>query len=172
MPHHRMVRAGHECDAPDILPICACRNGRDHGVPMRRMTIPILVLFALAVFAWSQQRTSVPGPIARTATQSNTEASTSPTSPSHNALPPELGEALALIRRGGPFPHRQDGIVFENRERELPAQPRGYYHEYTVDTPGAHDRGARRIITGGEPPVAYYYTDDHYRSFRPLEPTR
>ena len=139
---------------------------------MRRIAIPILVLLAIAVFAWSQQRMSEHGPIAPAATHASANASTLPAAASSDALPAEAAETLALIRHGGPFPHRQDGVVFENRERELPVQPRGYYREYTVDTPGAHDRGARRIITGGEPPVAYYYTDDHYRSFRTLEPTR
>jgi len=129
---------------------------------MRRTTIPILVLLAVAVFAWSQQRTPMLGTTVPAAT----------TVPSQDALPPEVAETLALIRHGGPFPHRQDGVVFENRERELPTQPRGYYREYTVDTPGAHDRGARRIITGGDPPAVYYYTGDHYRSFRTLEATR
>ena len=62
--------------------------------------------------------------------------------------------------------HRQDGVVFGNRENLLPQQANGYYHEYTVETPGSPDRGARRIITGGTPPTIYYYTDDHYRSFR------
>jgi len=84
------------------------------------------------------------------------------------ALPPEARETLALIRSGGPFPYRQDGTVFSNRERSLPPSERGYYREYTVRTPGAKDRGARRIITGGEAsaPREIYYTDDHYRSFR------
>jgi ribonuclease T1 len=84
------------------------------------------------------------------------------------ALPPEAREALALIRSGGPFPYRQDGSAFGNRERLLPPQERGYYREYTVKTPGAKDRGARRIITGGEAraPREIYYSDDHYRSFR------
>ncbi|HEX5962067.1 MAG TPA: ribonuclease domain-containing protein [Rhodanobacteraceae bacterium] len=81
-------------------------------------------------------------------------------------LPPEAARTLALIANGGPFPYRQDGGVFGNYEHLLPAEPRGYYHEYTVATPGARNRGARRIITGGDPPVVYYYTDDHYRSFR------
>jgi ribonuclease T1 len=84
-------------------------------------------------------------------------------------LPPEAMETLRLIERGGPFPHRQDGTVFQNRERLLPDRPRGYYREYTVRTPGARDRGARRIVTGGDPPEAWYYTEDHYRSFRQLE---
>lgn len=87
-------------------------------------------------------------------------------------LPAEARNTLALIARGGPFPHRQDGTVFGNREGRLPARPRGYYHEYTVDTPGLDYRGARRIITGGNPPVVYYYTDDHYRTFRAFEVPR
>jgi ribonuclease T1 len=79
-------------------------------------------------------------------------------------LPPQARETLHLIRAGGPFPYAKDGVVFGNYERVLPRKPRGYYHEYTVPTPGAHDRGARRIITGraGE----LYYTDDHYRTFK------
>lgn len=81
-------------------------------------------------------------------------------------LPPAARDTLALIARGGPFPHRQDGVVFGNYEHRLPERPRGYYHEYTVDTPGARTRGTRRIITGGTPPEVYYYTGDHYRSFR------
>ncbi len=80
------------------------------------------------------------------------------------ALPPEALATLRLIDSGGPFPYRRDGVVFGNYEKRLPQRPRGYYHEYTVPTPGAHDRGARRIIAGesGE----RYYTDDHYRTFR------
>lgn len=81
-------------------------------------------------------------------------------------LPPEAHATLERIARGGPHPYRKDGSVFQNRERRLPIQPRGYYREYTVDTPGSDDRGARRIVTGGDPPTEYWYTDDHYRSFR------
>ena len=79
-------------------------------------------------------------------------------------LPKEARETLALIRSGGPFPYQKDGSVFGNRESLLPKRERGYYREYTVRTPGARDRGARRIIAGrgGE----YYYTEDHYRTFR------
>ena len=84
-------------------------------------------------------------------------------------LPPEAITTLELIDRGGPFPYDRDGTTFQNRERRLPDRPRGYYREYTVETPGSRDRGARRIVTGGQPPEVYYYTDDHYRSFRQLE---
>ena len=90
--------------------------------------------------------------------------------PSHAGLPPEAIETLALIQRGGPFPYRKDGTTFQNRERLLPTKPRGYYREYTVPTPGARDRGARRIVTGGNPPEVFYYTADHYSSFRQIEP--
>ncbi|MFN8519409.1 MAG: ribonuclease domain-containing protein [Chloroflexota bacterium] len=81
-----------------------------------------------------------------------------------DALPPEAIDTLLLISVGGPFPYDQDGATFQNREGVLPAHPRGYYHEYTVETPGSADRGARRIVTGdaGE----RFYTDDHYASFR------
>jgi ribonuclease T1 len=83
-------------------------------------------------------------------------------------LPPEALVTIDLIERDGPFPYRQDGAVFQNRERLLPRQPQGYYHEYTVETPGESDRGARRIVTGegGE----MYYTDDHYASFERIAP--
>ena len=88
-------------------------------------------------------------------------------------LPREARVTDALIRAGGPFGHGKDGSVFGNRERQLPAQPKGYYLEYTVDTPGAADRGARRIVCGGRKPTlpdACYYTADHYTSFRRIVP--
>ncbi len=79
-------------------------------------------------------------------------------------LPREAHQTLERIKTGGPFPYQKDGIVFGNFERRLPPHERGYYHEYTVPTPKARDRGARRIIAGraGE----FYYTDDHYNSFK------
>ena len=79
-------------------------------------------------------------------------------------LPPEARSTLQLIRQGGPFPYSRDGVVFGNFEKSLPQQPRNYYHEYTVKTPGAHNRGARRIVCGA--PVECYYSGDHYRTFR------
>jgi ribonuclease T1 len=85
------------------------------------------------------------------------------------SLPAEAQQTERLIRAGGPFPYRKDGTVFGNRERLLPLKPRGHYREYTVKTPDSQDRGARRIVCGGEPPVdpeACFYTADHYTSFR------
>jgi ribonuclease T1 len=80
-----------------------------------------------------------------------------------SSLPPEATDTYDLIQSDGPYPYPQDGTVFDNREGLLPDCASGYYHEYTVETPGSPDRGARRIIggDGGE----YFYTDDHYESF-------
>jgi len=86
-------------------------------------------------------------------------------------LPPEAQNMYQLIQSGGPFPGRKDGVVFGNRERMLPRAPRGFYHEYTVNTPGARNRGARRIVCGGRDmarPEACYYTGDHYASFQQI----
>lgn len=85
-------------------------------------------------------------------------------------LPVQGRKTYELIRQGGPFPYDKDGTVFGNRERLLPAQKRGYYREYTVQTPGSRDRGARRIVCGGrmKAPDACYYTADHYASFRQI----
>lgn len=79
-------------------------------------------------------------------------------------LPREAQQTLALIKDGGPFPYSRDGIVFGNYEKRLPLRQRGHYREYTVKTPGSRDRGARRIIAGRDD--EFYYTADHYRSFR------
>jgi ribonuclease T1 len=88
------------------------------------------------------------------------------------ALPSEARATLGRIRRGGPFPYSRDGVVFGNREHILPAQPRGYYHEYTVPTPGVRTRGARRIVCGGAVTSVSecYYSDDHYQTFRRIRP--
>ena len=113
---------------------------------MRRLLIPLLVILIGAATLWQRQTgTGLPTPV-------------------------EVRETLELIERGGPFPHRQDGQTFGNREGLLPDERQGYYREYTVPTPGSRDRGARRIVTGGSPPSVWYYTDDHYRSFRPVDP--
>jgi len=87
-------------------------------------------------------------------------------------LPPGGREVFKAIGDGGPFRHDKDGSTFGNRERLLPAERRGYYREYTVDTPGSRDRGARRIVCGGaqRPPAACWYTADHYASFRRIAP--
>lgn len=79
-------------------------------------------------------------------------------------LPAQARATLRTIKHGGPFAYRRDGVIFNNYEHALPERGRGYYHEYTVKTPGAHNRGTRRIISGstGE----YFYTADHYQTFK------
>jgi ribonuclease T1 len=102
-----------------------------------------------------------------------TTTATDATGESAAAIPAEqraaVGEVLRLIDAGGPFPYDEDGAVFSNREGLLPDQPSGYYHEYTVETPGSPDRGARRLVTGENDEV--YYTSDHYGSFVKIDPS-
>jgi ribonuclease T1 len=112
---------------------------------------------ALVLLAW------VLGHGAFAGSSADTGAPTSTATVVAAALPPEARQTLALIDSGGPFPYDRDGVVFENREGRLPQHDSGYYHEYTVPTPGSADRGARRIIAGSAGEL--YYTDDHYRSF-------
>ncbi|MGI3201234.1 ribonuclease domain-containing protein [Streptomyces sp. 2-1] len=83
----------------------------------------------------------------------------------YGSLPSQAHDTLDLIEQGGPYPYSQDGSVFQNREGILPSQSTGYYHEYTVITPGSSTRGARRIVTGEETREDYY-TSDHYASFK------
>lgn len=87
-------------------------------------------------------------------------------------LPQQGQQTYERIHQGGPFPYEKDGTVFGNRERLLPAAKRGFYREYTVKTPGSRDRGAKRIVCGGQPkaPDACFYTADHYSSFRRIQP--
>ncbi|MFT3757208.1 MAG: ribonuclease [Pseudoxanthomonas sp.] len=125
-----------------------------HATPQTQAQAPAVSQIA------SQQAASAPAVI------DNAPATPQATTALPAFLPPEAHATLRLIAQGGPFPHRQDGSVFGNREKHLPQRPRGWYHEYTVATPGLNHRGARRIVTGGTPPSEYWYTDDHYESFR------
>jgi ribonuclease T1 len=103
-------------------------------------------------------------------TASNPDTAWNPQTVHLAHLPGAGKETFELIRRGGPFPYEKDGTVFGNRERLLPGSPRGYYREYTVQTPGVRHRGARRIVCGGPTtrPDACYYSADHYASFRKI----
>jgi guanyl-specific ribonuclease Sa len=133
--------------------------------------LALLLVAALAALEWwaPGPATDAPGE-SGPAERGEVRADQAPRAPS--GLPPEAVATLELIDRGGPFPYERDGTVFQNRERRLPERPRGYYREYTVPTPGSRDRGARRIVSGGDPPEVFYYTDDHYRSFRKVEMPR
>lgn len=147
---------------------------------MRKPGLLVLALLLIAAaLLWPRLTSSPDTP----ATAIGTSAPQSPASAPHASAPPsgatatlpeflprEAHDTIRLIARGGPFPHRQDGSVFGNREGHLPAKPRGYYREYTVDTPGLGHRGARRIVTGGDPPEVWYYSDDHYDSFQAFDP--
>lgn len=132
-----------------------------------------VLLAGIALWAWQGSNQVGEAPAGNAASQVETQRTgsterigSSATTAAPAWLPREAVATVQRIERGGPFPYRQDGGVFQNRERRLPSQPGGWYREYTVDTPGSRDRGARRIIAAGDPPVAYFYTDDHYRSFR------
>ncbi|MFD7231902.1 ribonuclease domain-containing protein [Streptomyces sp. NPDC059881] len=105
----------------------------------------------------------VGGPVAAAATAA-TPAAAAVGDICYSDLPSQAHDTLELIENGGPFPYPQDGTVFQNREGILPAHSTGYYHEYTVKTPGSPTRGARRIVTG-DSPQEDYYTADHYASF-------
>ena len=88
-----------------------------------------------------------------------------------SSLPPQAADTVRLIEKGGPFPYpSNDGVVFHNNEHLLPSEPDGYYHEFTVPTPGSQTRGARRMITGRD--GQYYYTGDHYETFVAVDVTR
>jgi guanyl-specific ribonuclease Sa len=136
------------------------------------MWIRRLLIFALVAFLawqWFGSHASMPAPTVGAATSENQPTTHAPAATGdHDNLPPEARTILHLIASHGPFPYDRDGVVFGNFEHRLPEQARGYYREYTVPTPGAQNRGARRIITGGEPPQIYYYTDDHYQTFRQI----
>jgi ribonuclease T1 len=114
--------------------------------------IVLLVALGIGYGVHAAQSSHHPGP-----------ATSTSTSVSLSFLPAQAADTVRLIQAHGPFPYSQDGVVFNNAEHHLPGESSGYYHEYTVQTPGSKDRGARRMITGsaGE----YYYTADHYDSF-------
>jgi ribonuclease T1 len=129
---------------------------RPRRSPWGAWILAALLLFAAGLGDWAQARSPAPDQAEAVATVRLEQ------------LPAEAVETYRLILQGGPFPFEKDGSVFGNRERQLPLRVRGYYREYTVKTPGSRDRGARRIVCGGEPrrPEVCYYTEDHYASFR------
>lgn len=136
---------------------------------MRKLSPIVLLLLLLAGWWWLQKPVAREFPTPPSPAVSGSPAPVSAPGRSRSLpsfLPREALDTLALIERGGPYPYPQDDGVFGNREGRLPKQARGYYREYTVESPGLSHRGARRIITGGKPPAVYYYTDDHYDSFR------
>jgi len=128
-----------------------------YGVWARAAALALLALSAGSIGISVQAKTEAQAAVLQTVTL--------------DALPAQGRDMMALIEKGGPFKYNKDGTVFGNREKILPARPRGYYREYTVRTPGVSSRGARRIVCGGQQPRApdaCFYTDDHYGSFRQI----
>ena len=129
---------------------------------LRSLRLWVAILLVLAggaqAYQWQSHQSSPRHESAQA--QSTTQASAI----SVAELPVEARDTLRDIKRGGPYAYDRDGVVFGNFERILPRQSRGYYHEYTVKTPGVRSRGARRIISGSK--GEYYYTADHYQTFK------
>lgn len=123
-----------------------------------KLVLACFLLLTVLASAWVQARGSA--------------STDSPATMTVAELPRQGVQTYELIHQGGPFPYEKDGLVFGNRERLLPAQKRGYYREYTVKTPGSRDRGARRLVCGGQArtPDTCYYSADHYASFRKIVP--
>jgi ribonuclease T1 len=139
----------------------ACGSRKGFGVLRGSFKLVLTGLF-VAMASWSGASLAKEG-----------RADESAASVSLASLPPQARTTYNLVLQGGPFPYDKDGDVFANRERLLPAQPKGYYREYTVKTPGIPHRGARRLVCGGLPantPQACFYTADHYASFRKIAP--
>jgi len=134
------------------------------SLSVSRFAVAGMLLAALATGAGARETRDIDRTAARQPTQESI---------SLRELPPQGQRTYQAILEGGPFQHEKDGTVFGNRERLLPSARRGHYREYTVDTPGARNRGARRIVCGGErraAPDACWYTADHYASFRRISP--
>lgn len=137
----------------------------------RRITAALIGLLVLVLGGWlvkdglsGDSTNSAPAPAGSSASAKVAgEESGLPVKPL-SGLPPQAAETWRLIKAGGPYPYpRNDDVVFQNREKILPAKDSGYYREYTVKTPGSPDRGARRLVTGSGKEL--YYTGDHYASF-------
>jgi guanyl-specific ribonuclease Sa len=135
--------------------------------PGRRLTVALVGLVALVVVGWfvkDNTSTSAPSPSQTSTSVAGPGASSGLDVQALSKLPAEAAKTWKLIEAKGPFPYpRNDGVTFENREKQLPQKKSGYYKEYTVPTPGSPDRGARRIVTGSEKEV--FYTGDHYSTF-------
>lgn len=151
----------------------------------RRITAALIGLLVLVVGGWLLKdvfsgSSAAPAPSTGTSSASSTARPANAKLPGADsglpvkalsALPTQATDTWKLIEKGGPYPYpRNDGVVFENREKALPRKQSGYYHEFTVKTPGSPDRGARRLITGQAQEL--YFTENHYASFVVVDPGR
>ena len=147
----------------------ASRRGQPKKRPMSALFM-LMALIAVAVYVFGDVTSSLFADTAAPTISQSSSKGEEQTSTLDITGDAQIDQTLALIEQGGPFPYPQkDGTTFYNREGRLPAQSQGYYREYTVPTPGLSHRGARRIVTGGNPPTVYYLTVDHYESFRRLQ---
>ena len=162
------------------------RSVRRSRRPPRRPLLALIALVAALAVGYGvraansggDERVASTTPSASaTARPSGQSATNAPSAPSTSggvalsSLPPQVAQTVALIKQGGPFPYPDnDGVVFHNLEGNLPHEPDGYYHEYTVPTPGSPDRGARRLVVGAD--SRYWYTSDHYDTFELVDLSR
>ncbi|TDP96289.1 ribonuclease domain-containing protein [Labedaea rhizosphaerae] len=130
----------------------------------KRITLALVGLVVLVVVGWLVKENTGDSSPPSSSSPSSSGMQVKPLS----QLPPEVGDTWRLIVKGGPYPYREDGQTFQNREGLLPHEKTGYYREYTVDTPGSDDRGAQRLIYGSGKEL--YYTADHYKSFVVVDP--
>ncbi|MGI8868611.1 MAG: ribonuclease domain-containing protein [Mycobacteriales bacterium] len=134
----------------------------------RRPLLALIGLLLVAAVGYGVQALSDGGHSSTSGSHSSRPARPGARAVPASSLPEQARRTITLIEAGGPFLYSSDGAVFRNDEHRLPGEPYGYYHEYTVTTPGESDRGARRIIRGdgGD----YYYTGDHYATFVRVAP--
>lgn len=130
----------------------------------------LIAIIAVAIYFFGDLQSSFFGNDSQATDVTTITTVTTPDSASAITGDAQIDNTIALIKQGGPYPYpNKDGTTFYNREGRLPTHSSGYYREYTVPTPGLSHRGARRIVTGGNPPTVYYLTVDHYDSFSPLQ---
>lgn len=147
------------------------RDGHQHGhVDLRRPRLFLVAVLVALLGLLPATAAASPAAAPVTDAPTVTAAPAALRTVALSSLPREAAQTYRLIRAGGPFPHSQDGTTFRNREGILPARGAGYYREYTVETPGSDDRGARRLVTGSGGEV--YYTGDHYASFVAVDVAR
>ncbi|WP_367110436.1 ribonuclease domain-containing protein [uncultured Psychrobacter sp.] len=146
------------------------RHSNQHKKNPLTTLISFIAIIAMAVYFFGDIKSALFDQSLLTADTAPSYSETDQSSNTAITGDTQIDNTIALIQQGGPYPYpAKDGSTFYNREGRLPAQSSGYYREYTVPTPGLSHRGARRIVTGGNPPTVYYLTVDHYDSFRQLQ---
>ena len=166
-----------EANARKSTPAATTNNNHRRSHAKRHTKSPfstllsVIAILAVAIYFFGDIKSALFADALQGNTSSQTSLSTTNNADTKSITgDAQVDKTLALIKQGGPFPYpNKDGTTFYNREGRLPAQSSGYYREYTVPTPGVSHRGARRIVTGGNPPTVYYLTVDHYDSFSPLQ---